>query len=204
MDGGATLVADLKPAEAVEPRERALHPPAVPSEPPARFDAASGDARRGAASSRRPPTARIVVTLSACRFTGRLRGRPRRWRGGRNGGSASTVSSGLRASCALEPEIVTASGVPWRSTTRWRLVPGLPRSVGSLPVASPPREPARSRRRGRPAPSRYTRRPRGAGGACGAAVSTPPPAASRAGVASTSSRCRRPSLAGASPRGGRS
>ena len=31
-----------------------------------------------------------------------------------------------------------ASGMPCRSVTRWRLVPGLPRSVGLAPVASPP------------------------------------------------------------------
>lgn len=35
--------------------------------------------------------------------------------------------------------MVTANGRPWRSTTMWRFVPNLPRLVGSLPLASPPR-----------------------------------------------------------------
>ncbi len=45
-------------------------------------------------------------------------------------------------------EIVAASGTPSLSTSRWCLVPALPRSTGLGPVCSPPLSPGRSRNRG--------------------------------------------------------
>ena len=73
--------------------------------------------------------------VSPCRFAGRRRGRPRR---PRIGGRASTVTAIFRLSCTVAADKVTANGMPWRSTPRWRFVPDWPRSVGCGPVGSPP------------------------------------------------------------------
>jgi len=70
-----------------------------------------------------------------CSFLGRRRGRPRGWR---TGGTASSASSSTVLSWTLAAVSRTASGIPCRSTTRCRLLPGLPRSVGFGPVAAPP------------------------------------------------------------------
>jgi len=59
-------------------------------------------------------------------------------RGPMIGGMASTSGSSWVASWALAAESRTASGMPLRSTTKWYFEPGLPRSVGFGPVASPP------------------------------------------------------------------
>ena len=50
----------------------------------------------------------------------------------------STAATSAFESWTSAAEIVIASGTLVRSTTTWRLVPNLPRFVGSLPVASPP------------------------------------------------------------------
>src|SRR6266516_2653742 len=55
------------------------------------------------------------------------------------GSMASTVASIIFESCTFAALTRTASGMPWASTTRWRFVPCLPRSVGFLPVSWPPR-----------------------------------------------------------------
>src|SRR5438132_1298295 len=54
------------------------------------------------------------------------------------GSMASTVASIIFESCTFAALTRTASGMPWASTTRWRFVPCLPRSVGFLPVSWPP------------------------------------------------------------------
>ncbi len=59
-------------------------------------------------------------------------------RGPMIGGMASTSGSSCVASWALAAERRTASGTLFRSTTRWYLEPGLPRSTGFGPVCSPP------------------------------------------------------------------
>jgi hypothetical protein len=110
--------------------------------------------------------------LCACNFTGRLRGRPR-LPGRRSGRIVSTASSSSLESCALAPEMVTASGPPARSITRWRLAPNLPRLVGSLPVCSPAREPAHSHDRVTPARSRSAQHLASAVRAPSAASATP-------------------------------
>jgi hypothetical protein len=76
--------------------------------------------------------------LSAWSLAGRLRGRPGFPRGPLKAGMASTRGSNWVESWALAAESRTAKGMPWRSTTRWYLEPGLPRSVGFGPVCSPP------------------------------------------------------------------
>lgn len=66
----------------------------------------------------------------------------------------------------------TASGMPWASTTRWRLQPGRPLSVGFGPVTVPPFSRPPSSCQWPRAPSRF-RRP------------TPVPATARHGVVTT-------------------
>src|SRR3954468_2590362 len=51
---------------------------------------------------------------------------------------ASITASKTTESCRLAPLRSVASGIPARSTTTWRFVPGLPRSVGFAPTRSPP------------------------------------------------------------------
>lgn len=63
MDVSPTLIADLEAPEAVEPGERPLHHPAIPSQPFARFDAAARDAGDDAAGAQCSAAAREVVGL---------------------------------------------------------------------------------------------------------------------------------------------
>ena len=63
MDVGPPFVAHLEAAEAIEPRERAFHHPAIASEPLARFDAAPGNAGNDAPGPQRPSTPWVVVAL---------------------------------------------------------------------------------------------------------------------------------------------
>lgn len=87
--------------------------------------------RRRQARRQRPKS----YALSACNLAGRRRGRPRGCRIGatRSSASSRTVRSWTGAAVSR-----IASGMPRRSTTRWRLLPGSPRSVGFGPVAAPP------------------------------------------------------------------
>jgi hypothetical protein len=76
--------------------------------------------------------------LSPWSLAGRLRGRPGRPCGPLIGGTAATTASSSMESWVLAAESATARGMPLRSTSRWYLLPGLPRSVGFGPVSSPP------------------------------------------------------------------
>ena len=69
--------------------------------------------------------------LSARSLFGRQRGRPRPRR---TPGTTSSTAASMRLSCRLAPLSSKPSGVPRASTTRWRLVPGRPRSVGFGPI----------------------------------------------------------------------
>ena len=73
--------------------------------------------------------------LSACILSGRLRGRPRLLL---RGGIASTISTSVVVSATLAPVHFRTRGIPLRSTIIWRFVPGLPLSVGFLPVPCSP------------------------------------------------------------------
>src|SRR3712207_2768018 len=66
---------------------------------------------------------------------------------------ASTTSPRTFESWTFAALSTTASGTPFRSETRWRLEPGLPRSVGFFPTFSPPFWPPRSPNRARPSTS---------------------------------------------------
>jgi hypothetical protein len=131
---GAPLVADPEAATAGQPRLRPFHHPPVLPQPLARIDPPPGQARGDAAAS---------YPLSPCSLAGRFRGRPGLPRGPMMGGIASTNGSSWVESCALAVESRTASGMPFRSTTTWYLVPAFPRSVGFGPVCSPPFSPGR-------------------------------------------------------------
>ena len=94
----------------------------------------------------------------------------------------------------------TPSGVPRRSTTRWRFVPGLPRSVGFGPVSAPPFLQLPYCCRGQPGSSPAVPPRPGAPGARGGAAPTCRSVASRAGAASMSSPSSPPRVA-PSPKG---
>ena len=89
------------------------------------------DRARHSPRHRRPSQA-----LSAWSLPGRLRGRPRC--PDRAPGTASSVGAGAMLSWRFAPVRVRPSGVPRRSVTQCRLVPGRPRSVGFGPISAPP------------------------------------------------------------------
>ena len=70
------LVAHLKAAETVEPRERAFHHPAIPPKSLARFDSAAGDAWDDATLAAGRATARVIVALVGVQFAWTSTGTP--------------------------------------------------------------------------------------------------------------------------------
>jgi hypothetical protein len=126
--------------------------------------------------------------LSACSLAGRQRGRPGRPRGPSTAGMSSISGSNSSESWAFAAERRTASGIPLRSTTRWRFEPGLPRSVGFGPVLPPPFLPLRSHYPSLRGTSLSGRRPPASRAGCGAAAPTRPLAANPATDASRSPR----------------
>jgi hypothetical protein len=134
--------------------------------------------------------------LSACSLSGLLLGLPRL---PATGGTASSRSSKGMLSWTLAPVSRKASGMPWRSVIRWRLVLGLPRSAGFGPVAAPlfwPRWTNCPCRRGS---NRCGLRPAVGLVARGEDGPIPRPLASRAAAASKSHPTRTPSPPAASP-----
>ena len=136
MDVSPALVADLQAPEAVEPGERPFDHPAVASQAVPGLDTTAADAGDDAALAQGQTEVTVDVTLvgmelvrSATGPAGRLGGM---------GSMASTVASIIFESCTFAALTRTASGIPWASTTGWRFVPCLPRSVGFLPVSWPP------------------------------------------------------------------
>ncbi len=95
--------------------------------------------------------------LSARGLSGRRLGRPRRPE--RTGGTAPRAGASTVPSWRLAALSVRPSGVPWPSTTTWRLVPGLPRSAGFGPPGEPQARPA-------PAEGAVKRRRSRKGGRC--------------------------------------
>ena len=132
MEVGPALIACGQAAEACEPGQGAFHDPAVAAQPLAAVDPAPGDLGLDAALAAFPPAAPVVVALVGVQLGG---SRPRLPE--RTGGTASRVAVSILLSCRLAPLRATPSGVPRPSTTRCRLVPGRPRSVGFGPVAAP-------------------------------------------------------------------
>jgi hypothetical protein len=66
-------VADLQVAEAHQPGDSALHPPAVTPQPVTGLDPAPGDPGADAPPAQRPPAAWIVIALIAMQ-SGRVAG----------------------------------------------------------------------------------------------------------------------------------
>src|SRR5512135_1763474 len=87
--------------------------------------------------------------LSPCSLPGRRRGWPRPPR--LIAGIPSRIGSTNRLSCRFAAETSTFSGRPWASTSRWYLLPALPRS-GSARSAHPPFRPNADRVQAGPRP----------------------------------------------------
>ena len=108
-----------------------------------------------------------------------------------------------QASCEsfrFAPVRRTASGTPRPSQSRWRLLPRLARSVGFGPVWSPPYTARMEQCPRPPGTNQSDRRARANPAAQSGSDPTPPPVASRASDASTSSPTRMRVPAGASAR----
>jgi hypothetical protein len=116
--GGVAAVADLQVAEAHQPGDGALHPPAVAPQAFTGLDAAPGDPRVDAPAAQRPPAAWIVIALIGVQ-SGRAPARPTGpARGPMIAGIASTSGSSSSESWVLAAESATAKGIPRPSTTR--------------------------------------------------------------------------------------
>lgn len=135
MQVGATFVADGETAEAGEPSQRPFHDPAMATQPFAALDATPGNPWCDAASPALTPTTTMVVFLVGVPLVGsapraaaptRAHARYRIERGGQH-----------PAVVAVGPAQRQAERRAPGSTTRWRFMPGLPRSVGFGPVAQP-------------------------------------------------------------------
>ncbi len=68
MDIWPSLISNLEPTEPIEPRESALHHPAVATEALTRLDPPTCDARDDAASPQRLSTAREIISLIRVQF----------------------------------------------------------------------------------------------------------------------------------------
>src|SRR5215207_2811483 len=184
MDVVAPLVADREPAVLRKPGQCALHHPPVPTQLAAALYALSCYAALYPALSQGSFAFSIVVGFVGMQLLGTL---PR------------PSPTGTLAALST-----TASGMPLRSETRWRLVPFFPLSVGFAAVFGPPFWPGWKPNLVRLAPTLSGRLLRGGPEGLGAASPTPQPLATRVSVASKSCPIRMPSLGAASPRGYRS
>ena len=136
VDVGALVVADTEASELVEPSKRSLDDPAPDSQTAAmrgpthrhqraRYDAPGDpvESRSHRSPDRRPHSpaaAAVVLGFRAVEELHPLRPAP------------------SRESFRFAPVRRTASGTPWPSQIRWRLVPRLALSVGFGPVSAPP------------------------------------------------------------------
>ena len=135
MDVGAPLVAHAQPPEAVEPGQGALDDPAVAARAARCCRCPSGRCAPGCGAGAGP------AGSAGCRSPCRHGASPGACAAGPAGvliGGMASSSPRRRQSWRLAPVRSVASGRPARSTTRWRFVPGLPRSVGFGPRRRPP------------------------------------------------------------------
>jgi hypothetical protein len=109
------------------------------------------------------------------------------------GSTASISSSKTIESCTLAAVSTTASGIPFRSETRWRFVPFFALSVGFAAVFGPPFWPGWKPNLVRHAPTLSGRPLRDDRARQGAASPTRPPHAIPSGVSSKSCPIRSPS-----------
>ena len=89
MDVRPPLITHLQPPEAVQPRQRALHHPAIAAQALAGLDPLAGDARRDASTATRPPIGGVVI-----RFVGMQLLWPFAW----SSASASNRRDGIQSS----------------------------------------------------------------------------------------------------------
>jgi hypothetical protein len=125
VDISTSFISNGDATELGKPSQAALDFPAVSVKALNGVGTAPGDARSEAAAL--PAAPAMVAALSAWSLWGRQRGRPG-WPRMRS--TASSVGADMRLSCRLAPLVVRPGGLPLSSTTRCRLVPALPRSVG--------------------------------------------------------------------------
>jgi hypothetical protein len=159
-------------------------------------DAAAGDTGLDAALAQRQAAPAVGIALVGVELVGPF---ARAAAGLGTGGTASSRVASTVESCGLAALRCTASGVPRRSTSRGRLVPGLPRSVGFGPVWAPllpPAYVAHLRWRGA---SPLVRPRRGGRATLGAGAATRPLRARRAADANRSCPNRTPSRQATSP-----
>ncbi len=199
MDVGASLVADGEASEPVDPGEAALDDPAMVPELLAALHTSPCNSVLDA-----PTTARLAAPASIVDL---VRVQPV---GSAPWSTLLASDGGHGVDQLLEGHAVVdcwrrsggrRAGRHERSVIRWRLVPGLPRSVGLGPVASPPSWRQWTSCPGRRGSSRCGPRRAAVAAARGADDPRHPPPASRAACASRSPPSRIPFPAAASPRG---
>jgi hypothetical protein len=135
LDVGAVVPANREPLELVQPGEGAFHDPAVLTQPGTVHNTAAGDHRPDAALLDEAPVLVMVLAAVSHDAASRRRGRPGL---PRTDGTASNSGMSCVTSLRLPPVSVTASAIPWPSTSRWRLLPGRARSTGLGPIAISP------------------------------------------------------------------
>jgi hypothetical protein len=131
----------LQPPEAAQPRQRPLHPPAVPAKPGRGLHPTPGDPRPDPTPPKIGGVGAAVIPLVGVKLDGPGAPPPRRVR---TAGTSSTTASNMVVSLTLAAVTAAVSGSPLPSQTRCSLLPGLPRSTGFAPTWSPHAWPARS------------------------------------------------------------
>ncbi len=134
MNVVTTFIAHRQAAQPGHPGVGALHDPSVAAKALAAVVVLACDAGLDAPLAAFRPAAAAIIGFVGMELV-RAAARPRLPE--RTPGMASGVVASAMLSWRLAPVRVTPSGVPRPSTTRWRFVPGLPRSVGMDPFSAP-------------------------------------------------------------------
>jgi hypothetical protein len=183
-DGGrAAVVADGQAAEGQQPGDRPFHNPAVPAQTVTGVHPDASDPCGDATPTQITAHPPVVVGLVRVQLA-----RPAPWPSPASAldrdTSPSRIGSTSMESWRLAPVIATARDSPSAVTSKWYLVPSLPRSVGLGPVSSPPFWPGCSPSPGTPWPSPAPRPGRASRARRGEASPTRPPSARPAAGAS--------------------
>ncbi|XHO03951.1 hypothetical protein ACEQUB_00816 [Ralstonia syzygii] len=197
----SSFEADAQLGEACKPSMRALNNPSMPAQSLLAFNTDTGDAGGDATALQIAPASTAVVPLVGMELVGPLARTSIQPANRRDG---VQVDSNAIESCRFALVTVMASGIPWASTTRCRLLPSSPRSVGFGPVSWPPGGWTRLPRRCWPAANRFGHARAGGQASPHAACPIPRRLASRAAVASKSCRCQNQAPGASPPKGYRS
>ncbi len=202
VDVVSPLVAHLQAPQPVQPRERPLPPRLHRCRPRRSLDSMPRRAmpRHPAPTANRLAAPLVVVALVRMDLAGTAARTscapvPHRRH------ALEHRPSSIFESCTFDALMTTPSGVPLPSTMMWRLVPLLPRFVGSGPDWAPLFAPPQKQRRPRHDSSQSCPPQPEAPRARGADVPTHRPCASLGAVASTSCRSRNPSPGAGTPTG---